>query len=143
MTMEQRGQHVDPAGAARVPLPTPEPFTPQQQYGELLSHYNALYHTVKMALVDAAQLVKSDTPDTNVLADMAAAIIREWALTRPQASEKAIEVDKAERDEWQKRDTRWRALEMVSSRKPNATAAEWLAEARQLAGAVEGDGFTV
>ena len=130
---EQRGQQVDPAGVARMPLPTPEPPNIQAMYSDLMKEYNLLYSTVRNVLMDTGQLGKDEVPETDVLARLAADVIRKQSIL--------AEEGKAERERWTQNENRWRALDMMAKYHSEDDATSWIVGARNLCRAVESSDF--
>ena len=127
---ETRGQVM--VGGAQFPPPTAQPDI-QAMYSDLMKEYNLLYSTVRNVLMDTGQLGKDEVPETDVLARLAADVIRRQSIL--------AEEGKAERERWTQNENRWRALDMMAKYKPEAGAGGWITGARDLCRAVESSDF--
>lgn len=127
--------------------PTPDgPPDAQRMYWDLLTRYNQLYGGLRVLLkgqhrIDPNAVLSED----DMLAEVGA-VFRD--ADRSMADQVlAREADQAERERWQRHETRWRALSMAREGGLHGTAGHrsvdtWIASAQKLARAVESDDFT-
>jgi hypothetical protein len=134
-------QYVDRAGAARIPLPTPETAPPEQEaYLNLLTRYNKLYAGLRALLVASNRAAPDVLLSEEELLEGVGSAFHDVEQA-PKAMLVARQEDMAERERWQRQESRWRALATVADHKPSATVAEWIGDAQQLVRAVEADEF--
>lgn len=151
MSNEIRGQQM--VGGAQIPPlsqlppvpPMPEPEQPnaEQYYWDLMTRYNQIYGGLRAMLLQQNRVDPSAVLTEAELLDAVGAVFRDAANApvAERASASVLEEDKAQREEWQRRENRWRALSTVSDHHPDWGVEEWISGAKALVWAVEADEF--
>jgi hypothetical protein len=152
MKDERRGQEMvdgasipPPSRVAPPPptrLPQPEPDLPDsQQYWDLMNRYNHLYGGLRLMLLQQRRIDPDVVLSEDALMAEVSTVFRE-AEKVPATIAVAREADMAERERWQRQETRWRALEMMSKRlNPGQGVDALIVGAKRLAEAIEADDF--